>query len=94
MHMFMKPLRSASLLLAVLVSACSAVTPEVGYCQVLTAAPEYQKRTCRTEITVVPTRHGAFATTYQCQAGRIYADDGRLDDESADLLPPLSPGLK
>jgi hypothetical protein len=43
----------------------------VDFCQVLTAAPEYQGRTFRTEIIVVPTLHGMFATTHACKARKI-----------------------
>jgi len=68
MYDSMKRLGSVSLLLAVLVSACSAVIPDVNFCQVLIAAPEYEGRTFRTEIIVVPDYHGRFATASQCDA--------------------------
>lgn len=86
----MNVLRSGSLLLAALVSACSAQIPEVDFCKVLTAAPEYQGRTFRTEIIVVPDYHGRFATISQCKARVIKFAKGsfsgsptlrKLDDE-------------
>jgi hypothetical protein len=48
----------------------------VDFCHVLTAAPEYQGRTFRTEIIVVPDYHGRFATTHgfathQCKARNV-----------------------
>jgi len=78
------------LLVAILVSACSAVTPDVDFCQVLTAGPEYKGRTFRTEIIVVPDYHGRFATLSQCKASVIKFAKGsfagsptlqKLDDE-------------
>ena len=68
MYASMKRLSGVSLLLAVLISACSAVTPDVDFCRVLIAAPEYEGRTFRTEIMVVPDYHGQLATSSQCNA--------------------------
>jgi len=62
----------------------------VDFCQVLTAAPEYQERTFRTEVIVVPDYHGRFATISQCKVRAIGFAEGsfvgspalrRLDDE-------------
>jgi hypothetical protein len=47
----------------------------VDFCQVLTSAPEYQGRTFRTEIIVVPDYHGRYATISQC---KIRAIRGRV----------------
>lgn len=86
----MKRLGGAAFLLAVLVTACGAVTPDVDFCQVLIAAPEYKGRTFRTEIIVVPDYHGRFATISQCKARVITFAKGsfagspalqKLDDE-------------
>lgn len=79
----MKRLGSASLLLAIIVSACSAVTPGVDFCHVLTAAPEYEGRTFRTEIIVVPDYHGRFATISQCKARVIKFANGSFSGSPA-----------
>ena len=71
MYDFRKRLGGVSLVLAVLASACNTVIPEVDFCQVLIAAPEYEGRTFRTEIMVVPDYHGRFATSSQCHANVI-----------------------
>jgi hypothetical protein len=71
----MKLLHGAVFLLAVLVSACSGATPDVDFCQALTAAPEHEGRTFRTQIIVVPDYHGRFATISECKARVIkFAD--------------------
>jgi hypothetical protein len=76
MYDSMKRLSGVSLLLAVLISACSAVTPDVDFCRVLIAAPEYEGRTFKTEIIVVPDRHGRFATSSQCNTRAIKFANG------------------
>lgn len=62
----MKARLTALVLLAALSSACGTAVQGVNFCRVLASAPEFENRTFRTEITVVPTLHRSFAVGSQC----------------------------
>jgi hypothetical protein len=83
MHDSMKRLIGASFLLAFLVSACGAMTPDLDFCRVVTAAPEYEGHTFRTQIMVVPGYHGRFAMLAQCKARVIKFAPGSFSGSPA-----------